>query len=363
MATTLGTSVAVGALLVMAMLPAASSALRLERGAVLAGTVTACQVGDFPGYPGYDPVTQEMYVPNEASANITVLSGTCTVAGTITLPSGAEPIQAAFDPGDNYMFVTDNTLNQIYEISGTKIVRTITSAMVAGQFDGPFGITYDPTFYSLLDAPVGAMFVTNGNGDSIAVVEPCPSGSYFGECPSDGVMYYAAYTVGSAPESIAYDPGDGDLWVTNSASNTVSAVDAFPYGIGKSTTVQTFPAGGDPGEVAIDLATGFVYVPDYSTNNVTVIEGSPAQDEFGSVIGSISGNGPAAAAWDQSTLQMFIANYGNSKVFVVGGNSGLKIIDKQSTYSGWGAFGIAYDGANGDMYVTNFGNNEVYVLS
>ena len=361
-ATVLGMAVAVGALLVLAILPNAPSAVRLGPRPLMTTAASACEVGSGPQYPGYDPVDKETYVPNFDSSSITVLSGTCTVAATISLPAGAEPVQAVFDPGDNDMFVTDYALSQIYEISGTKLILTITNSFVSGEFGGPWGIAYDPNYYSLLDAPVGALFVTDLNTNQITAVQPCPMGSEYGGCGTHGIAYWASYNVGSQPTSIVYDPGDGDLWVTNSASDTVSAVAAFPYGIGQTTTVQNFPVGGDPREVAIDLASGFVYVSDYSTNNITVIEGSPSQDEFGAVIGSIAADGPIGVAWDQSTLHMYVGDFTSDQLLVIGGNSGLKIF-KTETMSVAGVNGVSYDAANGQMYVTGFDDDYVEVTS
>ena len=358
----LGISVAVGALLVLNMLPSTISAVRLERQAAPTGSPATCEVGSGPQDPAYDPVDRDTYVPNYYSGTVTVLSGTCAVVTAIPLPSGAAPVQAVFDPGDNDIFVTDYALSQVYEISGTKLVLTITNGSVAGELGGPWGITYDPDYYSLLDAPVGALFVTDLNTNRITALQPCPSGDYFGECGSGGNGYYASYAVGSQPLSIVYDPGDGDLWVSNSGSNTVSAVEAYPYGIGKTTEVVTLPVGGDPREVALDLATGFIYVPDYATDNITVIEGSPAQDEFGSVVGSIPADGPMGAAWDQSTLHMYVTDFASDQLLVIGGSSGLKIL-KTETLSVAGVNGISYDSANGQMFVTGFDDGYVEVTS
>ena len=358
----LGISIAVGALLVLSLLPAATSATRLERQAVPTASPATCAAGDGPQYPAYDPANRETYVPNYYSGTVTVLSATCTVVTSIPLPSGAEPVQAAFDPGDNDIFVTDYALSQVYEISGTKVVLTITSDSVGGELAGPWGIAYDPNYYSLLDAPVGALFVTDFSSNQITALQPCPAGGYFGECGKNGILYYAAYNVGAEPQSIVYDPGDGDLWVANSASDTVSAVTAYPYGIGQTTVVQTLPVGGDPREVALDLATGFLYVADYSTDNVTVIEGSPAQAEFGSVVGSVPADSPIGLAWDQSNLHMYVVEFGSDELLAIGGNSGLKVL-KTETLSITGANGISYDSANGLMYVTGFYDGYVEATS
>src|SRR5580658_7499950 len=118
--TFLGVSLAIGALVFVTFLSGTVAAP-----STATSTPTACTVGKQPGYPAYDPVNHEMYIPNSLSSNITVLKGTCTKVATITLPAGSFPLQAAFDPQNNHIYVTDNLLNQVYDIAGTKIVATI----------------------------------------------------------------------------------------------------------------------------------------------------------------------------------------------------------------------------------------------
>ena len=330
-ATVLGVSVAVGALLVLAMLPAATSAVRLVRPAVLAAADPTCFTGDTPRDPGYDPVTHEMYVPNEGypgepngAPNISVFSGTCHLVGTISLSTGAVPIQAAFDPMNNDMYVTDAGLNQVYVISGTKILDTITG------FDEPMGITFDE--YQ------PGMVVVNSGADLVDLVV--------------GTAYTPLFFTGSDPYEILFDPSCVCDLVTNTGSDNVTIYREYV-----PVFTDSEPVGKSPRGIAYDPLTGFEYVANSGSNNISILDAGTLQPFI------ISGlDGPYGVAWDQSTLTIWVTNDGNGKVFEIGGSGGVSIVKKLSTASGSHALGLAYDEFNDDMYVTGFDTNVVYVL-
>ena len=325
-----GISVALGALLVLTTLPVVTSAVGLELHAVAATSDPTCFTGGHPRDPGYDPVTHEVYVPNEGSPglpNITVYSQTCQLVGTISLPSNSIPWQAAFDPSNNYMFVTDYGLNEVYVISGTTIVHTITG------LDGPEGVTFD---YGLV-----SMDVVSSGGDNVS--------AWTGAGEFD-----TSFATGSDPSGILYDPGCACEFVTNSGSDSVTVIE---------TATNTFrtvslTVGKSPEGIGYDPNDGGVYVANAGSNNVSVL--NTVGGTVG-VYGSIAGfNQPAAVAWDQASAYIYVANEANGKVVVVSGDS---IVKKYSTASDSHAIGLAYDEFNDDMYVTGFNTNLLYVLS
>ena len=327
--TVVGVSVAIGALLVLALLPAASSAARLQRQAELATSDATCAAGENPVVPGYDPVTHEIYVPNEGaggSPSITVYNETCQLVGSVTpsLPSDSRPWQAAFDPENNYMYVTDYGLSEVYVISGTTILDTITG------FDAPVGITYDPTGY-------GMAVVNSGNNRVDFIYGTTTASVEFG------------FFTGSDPYEITYDPTcAGDL-VTNTASDNVTVYEDT------SRALYSLPVGSSPEGIAYAGAEGEDYVANAGSNTVSVLLCTLGV-EF-----TITGfHQPDAVAWDQATLHIYVTNVGNGKVYVVSGESILK---KDSTASDSGASGLAFDEFDDEMYVTGYDNDEVYVLS
>jgi len=326
--TVFGISVAGIAVLALAFLPAVTSALRSEPQVVMAPSDPSCAVGSEPTLPGFDPVTHDVYVPNFNSDNISVLSGSCKLVGTIGLPSGAEPEQAVFDPRFNYMDVTDYFLDQVYEISGTSIVATI------GGFFNPVGIAYDPACHLAIGG-AGCVVVANLGSDTVRTLS--------------GV----SFAVGPNPGHIAYDPFWDTLLVTIPSLDNVTVLNA-----GSLALVANVTVGANPEGIAFDATDSEDYVANTGSNNVTVFGGLAGP---GGIDGSISGfDVPTAVAWDQSTLHIYVANFGSGKVFAL---SGLSIVKKESTNRSAEPEGLAYDDATGKVFATGTATDVVYVLS
>ena len=112
--------------------------------------------------------------------------------------------------------------------------------------------------------------------------------------------------VGSKPNSIAY--GLGNIYVTNSGSNTISVID------GKTNkVVATIPVGTSPHRVA--LCRSKLYVTNSGSDNVSVIDGKTNK-----VVATIpSGNLPNDVASDETYSKIYVTNSGSNKVSVING--------------------------------------------
>ncbi|HYA58238.1 MAG TPA: YncE family protein [Thermoplasmata archaeon] len=313
--------VVLGALILVGWLPSASSA----QPALKAATgVTACGVGKGPGFPGYDPVNHDVYVPNAKSGNITVLSGTCKHVGSIKLPSGAYPVYAAFDPQNDRMYVSDYALNQVYEIRGTSVVYTFNQ-----NFNGPMGEVWDPGN--------SAMLVASYNSNQVIAIQ--------------GINYTSINT-GTGPSYLAYDPYFATVLVTNFFTDNVTIINALSF-----RHVGDTPAGSGPMDIAFDPVNDYDYVTNEYSGNVTVMWGD------GTGVGSIGGfKTPAGVAFNQANLRMYVAEY-SSKLGKVAQVTALKQVGSNNTVSGAQPLGLAFDEYNNYMYVTNFGGSTVYILT
>jgi DNA-binding beta-propeller fold protein YncE len=299
-----------------------------ESSAFSAGPVssgTTCAVGSNPVFDAYDPVTHDLYVPNRGSANLSILNGACKVVATVTFAGVAEPYAAAFDTFNNWVYVTDQNLNRVYVLSGTKLIHTITSKM----FHGPSGTAFDPA--------ADYIAVANGASDTVSFIFD--------------YAVFSAVTVGSEPSSFAYDPYFDRLLVTNWASNNVTSMNASDPGVGNiNIAVGTQPFG-----IAFDYATSNEYVANFGSHNVTVIDG------LGYHHGSVSiGAGPEGVVWDQANLTLDVVSNGAETVSVIQGHTVLQTI---SGPSGVQLSGISYDEATDQVFVTGYASDEVYVYS
>lgn len=307
-------------------------------------TWTSCSAGDYPQYVTYDPVNRYFYVDNVEPGSISVYKGTCTLIYTISLPAYAQPRGNAYDPSNNYIYVADTYLNQLYVISGTKVIQTITSTTYYGlaSLDGPWGVAYDPAggFYG----GSGTIVVTNNVGNTIALfATPAPA--------TGSTLLFDVMPVGACPSGVVYDPFFNQVMVTNLCSDNVTAIDGTIF----TVDAAGIPVGKDPQGIAYDPSTEDVYVANSGGKNVTVISDD-------TVVKSIKvGSGPIDVAFDQSNLHLYVVNYVSGTVSVIGLTN--KVTSTITLPTDAEPVGVAWDGANGHVLVTDFFHDDVYSIS
>jgi YVTN family beta-propeller protein len=121
-------------------------------------------------------------------------------------------------------------------------------------------------------------------------------------------------TVGRAPFGVAFDPVNGNMYVTNSASNTTSVIHG-------KTLITTIPVGHAPLGVAFNPVNRDIYVANFRDNTVSVIDSST-----NTVAVTIADScGPWGVAFDPSRNFVLVTN-------VCGdfGNGSLSVIDSTS---------------------------------
>lgn len=275
-------------------------------------------VGEGPNRAAYDPVNHDLYVPETGAQQVQVFNAKNKLVGTVPLPSESFPGQAAFDSQNDLIYVTGESSNDVYAISGTTLVATISSPLL----NGPYGITFDPG-----DSVMG---VVDQDGDNVSWIL--------------GTEVIANTPVGTEPSGIAYDPFYASILVTNQLSNNVTCINALYLDAYASVTVGIEPSG-----VAYDPYDDLDYVANFGSANVSAVYG-----DCYTVAGTISGlDGPDGVGFDQATLQMFITNTGNGKVSVVDTYS---VVQTDTTSSTADPVDATYDAYNDDVYVGAFGN-------
>ena len=68
----------------------------------------------------------------------------------------------------------------------------------------PFGIAFNPNN--------GNMYVTNAGGNTVSVINPSTN------------TFMSTIPVGSAPFGIAFNPNNGNMYVTNAGGKTISVI-------------------------------------------------------------------------------------------------------------------------------------------
>ncbi|MCI4358300.1 MAG: YncE family protein [Thermoplasmata archaeon] len=152
-------------------------------------------------------------------------------------------------------------------------------------------------------------------------------------------------TVGTEPLWATCDYSNGWVYVPNYASGTVSVING-------TQVVGTVRVGSQPYSATYDSGNGFVYVLNQGSSNVSVLNGTHL---FGTVK---VGNYPYYAAYDPQNGYIYVPNEGASSVSVINGTKVVATVTVGSSPDN-----ATYDPANGYVYVPNRSSDTVSVLN
>lgn len=123
--------------------------------------VTSITVGPCPGWPAYDPANGDVYVPNSAGDNVTIIStASNSVIGSVNLtsaatPTGGGPGAVFYDPSNGYLYVSISSMDTVAVLSG---VPSASGSTIATSWDSA---SDDYSFPN--DLPTLGNPATNGN--------------------------------------------------------------------------------------------------------------------------------------------------------------------------------------------------------
>jgi YVTN family beta-propeller protein len=196
---------------------------------------------------------------------------------------------------------------------------------------GPYKDAFDPDN--------GNIYVANTFSNSVSVINGT----------SNKVMTNITVHSGETPRDLAYDSADRKMFVADVYSNTVSVINTT-----SNTLIDTISAGSITDGVVYDSSNGNVYAVN-AGSPVTVIKASNDH-----VIGSITvGSNPLGGVFDPTNGEVYVFNQGSGSVSVINGatNTVLTTIHGlQSPVAG------AYDSTNGKIYVANYDSGGVSII-
>ncbi len=283
-------------------------------------------VGESPEGAAFDSTNGDIYVANDGSGTVSVISG-ATNRIIDTISPEMYPAGAAFDSTNGNIYFTNSNSNNVSVVSGA--TNTVIATIPVGA--NPNELAFDSTN--------GDLYVPNINSNNVSVV----SGA------TNAVI--ATIPVGAAPYHAAFDITNGDIYVTNHNSNNVSVISGATNRI-----IATVPVGSEPVGAAFDSTNGDIYVADTNSSNVSVVSGAT-----NTVIATIlTGATPYEAAFDSTNGNIYVANFNVANMSVISGATNTVISTISVGSSPWGE---AFDPTNGDLYVTNFMSTNVSVIS
>jgi YVTN family beta-propeller protein len=159
-------------------------------------------------------------------------------------------------------------------------------------------------------------------------------------------------SVGTNPEGVAVDEGDDTVYVTNYGSGNVSVIN------GRTGTVAgTIPVGDGPAGVAVNDGDDTVYVTNVLSGTVSVING-----RTGTVAGTITvGRYPSGVAVNEGDDTVYVTNTGSGNVSVINGRT---LMWDDTITVGTSPWGVAVNEGDDTVYVTNLGgSNTVSVIN
>jgi YVTN family beta-propeller protein len=235
-----------------------------------------------------NPVTDSVYVLDQGNgSNATLTAFANGTTSIIPLIGSFYPSSVLVDPNTNLVYVAGNDGG-----GGSTALFVI---------DGANNTT--KATYSFLSLGLMAMDQNNGTvfvaGDS-QVTEILPDGTSKTSTPNLGGSVLFAIAVDSATHTAYVAASNGSVAAINGTDQTYSIVSGtLPTGCANYSNCAASPSG-----ITVDEATNQVYVANYSTGSVAVIDG--ASNSFIKNVTTSVGHSPNAISLDQFTHQIFV---------------------------------------------------------
>jgi YVTN family beta-propeller protein len=244
----------------------------------------------------------------------------------------------AVNPTENYVYVTQGDGN-------LTILNAATNQVVVSSALGTNGAAGMATYFN-------NVFVANGASNSISAYFPVspsgPNGQAFQQTFSD--------PNGITPTAIVVDPsGTGKLFVSNSGSNNVS-VFTVNSDTGNWQQVATLSVGMDPQAMAINHVTHKLYVADLGDSKVWIVDASN-----NAVLTSVSvGAQPRSIAVNEVTNKIYVPGFGSNNLTIIDGAA-----DTTQTVTGFGTGpgAVAVNPLTNQIFVANITSGTVSVFN
>ena len=290
---------------------------------------------EYPGIPGYDPLSHEWFVPNDPgfdlhpagpNGSIAIVTGGASgsIVSTVTT-YGISPQQVVFDSYSDDLYVAnlESGTVSLLDANFGYFLANISTPLTEG-----FAILDDPANHDL--------YLSDPGGTSLAVIS----------AKTNTVV--GSIGVGDAPAGLAYSPATGDIYCVNYLDNNVSVISGST-----NSVVANIDVGYEPLYAAYDPTNHDVYV--VNSDNLTVIDSTNTVVDWVSVPGL-----PLLwhIAYDAANGDMVVAGIQVASLYWVSSTDQLVA----TTPTASEPTGLGYDPVNKEVIVCNYAEDSVSFL-
>jgi YVTN family beta-propeller protein len=285
--------------------------------------------GRFPYDIDVNPVTNKIYVTSfyataaGTTNTITVIDGATASAVAVMDPNAVDPLAVAVNPVTNKIYVANfgngglTPSGSVTVIDGaTNSATNIPNPNTSNEHALAINQASDKIYVSnLTTSGRGSVTVIDGRRSSVLTVTDPNAGSL--DC--GGTLFRTG--------NVAVDAATGKVYVANACSNNVTVIDSTT----NSTATIADPNAVNPTAVAVNPATDKIYVAN-SSGNVTVIDGGAGPTSFSLTV-ALAGNGKADVMSNPAGIlcgTLCSASFAAGTTIVLTASSA-----SGSTFSGW----------------------------
>jgi YVTN family beta-propeller protein len=233
----------------------------------------------------------KVYVANFASGDLYVLDA-MTLALRAVIPVGPNPTFVKVNPLTNRVFVVTYGNSRVAVVNGA--TDTLETTVPSGGL-AAWGLAVDPN--------ANLVYVSNRDSGTVTVLD--------GNHSYQAIMSRALQPCGGAgasPYGLDFNPSNSKLYIACSPSQNVNRIAVYRATVVSLTRLAFLPVGdgGDDGGggVAVDRATSNVFVTNSAANTVSVLSGVTD-----TVIATLpTGLNPFGAAADPVSRRVFVVN-------------------------------------------------------
>jgi uncharacterized repeat protein (TIGR01451 family) len=296
-----------------------------------------------------DTIRYTLVATNDGGSAANVAISDLVPAGTSYVPESVATNlgHASFDGGRVTVslpsFASSTTLTATFQVTVTTGFTTV----ITNRADLT-GDQVEPRQSNLVSHPV------RGTGELSQVYLPLVLKDWIGLPPAPTCAPYlvASIGVGDSPRGLAVDPSRRRVYVANYGSNSVSVLDANNNSVAQ--TIGSIPSANG---IAYDPVHDLIWVTSYGDDQVIPIN---AQN-LTSLSALSVGDGPWDVVYDPVHDAVYVVNNLDDSVTVI--DATTRVVTDTLTGSFDQPFHAAVNSTSGKVYITNFGGHSVTVVN